>query len=274
MSGKQKKYPAKLLLFGEYAVLDGGQALAIPYEKYFGYWDYLAQAEQAVFDLRPFVEYLKDSTLSAHLDLIAFAKEVDSGLLFRSTIPMGYGAGSSGAFCAAVWDRYNKDSVSIKELKSYFMVMEAFFHGKSSGVDPLVSYLNRPIITGGASFAAIQVLDPILLPKSITVFDSKIARRTEPLVNWYKKELIANTAFKKQVFQVLIPTNTRGIQALIHKDEIALKRAFETISHWQFEFFIPLIPDIIQPMWQQAWSKEISYKLCGAGGGGFFLVHE
>ena len=33
------------------------------------------------------------------------------GLYFESTIPQGFGIGSSGALCAAIYDRYSKNPV-------------------------------------------------------------------------------------------------------------------------------------------------------------------
>ncbi len=275
----QKKYPAKLLLFGEYAILDGGQALAIPYDKYFGHWDFLAKEEQPVFDLIPFVKYLKTRDLSDKLDLQAFAKDVNNGLLFRSSIPMGYGAGSSGALCAAVWDRYGEKEMSIERLKTYFINMESFFHGNSSGIDPLVSFLNKPILTGKLSPSehskpTIKVIEPIAFPKQITVFDSMISRSTAPLVAWYKNKMIKDSLFKRAVLAHLIPANSKAIDALLDEDEVALQNAFEEISHWQFEFFDTLIPDKVKVVWREAWSRKNNYKICGAGGGGFFLVYR
>ena len=73
------------------------------------------------------------------------------GLYFDSSIPQGYGVGSSGALVAAIYDKYASDKITVLEnltrdkllkLKSIFSMMESFFHGKSSGLDPLNSYLS------------------------------------------------------------------------------------------------------------------------------------
>ena len=34
----EKHYPAKLLLFGEYSIINNSLALAIPYQKFYGKW--------------------------------------------------------------------------------------------------------------------------------------------------------------------------------------------------------------------------------------------
>ena len=74
---------------------------------------------------------------------------------FDSSIPQGYGVGSSGALVAAIYDKYADDKITVLEnltrdkllkLKAIFSKMESFFHGKSSGLDPLNSYLSLPIL--------------------------------------------------------------------------------------------------------------------------------
>ena len=76
-------------------------------------------------------------------------------MYFDSSIPQGYGIGSSGALVASIYDQYAEDKITILEnltrdkllnLKAIFSLMESFFHGKSSGLDPLNSYLSLPIL--------------------------------------------------------------------------------------------------------------------------------
>ena len=56
---------------------------------------------------------------------------------------------------ASIYDKYAQDKITILEnltrekllkLKEIFSTMESFFHGKSSGLDPLNSYLSLPIL--------------------------------------------------------------------------------------------------------------------------------
>src|SRR5690606_33746588 len=67
----------------------------------------------------------------------------------------GYGIGSSGALVAAIYDKYGLEKITVLEnltrekllkLKAIFGRMESFFHGKSSGLDPLNSYLSLPFL--------------------------------------------------------------------------------------------------------------------------------
>ena len=76
-------------------------------------------------------------------------------MYFDSSIPQGYGVGSSGAIVAAFYDKYAQNKITVLEnltrekllkLKTIFSEMESYFHGKSSGLDPLNSYLSLPIL--------------------------------------------------------------------------------------------------------------------------------
>src|SRR5690606_40116616 len=74
---------------------------------------------------------------------------------FDSSIPPAYGVGSRGALVASIYDKYATEKITVLEnltkdkllrLKVIFSEMESFFHGKSSGLDPLNSYLSIPIL--------------------------------------------------------------------------------------------------------------------------------
>jgi mevalonate kinase len=44
------------------------------------------------------------------------------------------------------------------------------------------------------------------------------------------------------------------------------------ISVLEYRYFIPMIPHTIKSIWESTLDRpDISLKLCGAGGGGFFL---
>jgi mevalonate kinase len=56
-------------------------------------------------------------------------------MYFDSTIPQGYGVGSSGALVAAIYDKYAQDKITVLEnltrekllqLKTYFLKWRAF----------------------------------------------------------------------------------------------------------------------------------------------------
>jgi mevalonate kinase len=63
-------------------------------------------------------------------------KDVNGGMYFDSSIPQGYGVGSSGALVAAIYDKYATNKITVLEnltrekllqLKTIFSQMESFF---------------------------------------------------------------------------------------------------------------------------------------------------
>ena len=89
---------------------------------------------------------------AADYNLVHFEEELNRGLYFESSIPQGYGAGSSGALIAAFYEHFsispitNPSDTHLKELKKELGVLESYFHGNSSGTDPLVSYLKHSLL--------------------------------------------------------------------------------------------------------------------------------
>ncbi|MFT6324124.1 MAG: mevalonate kinase, partial [Halieaceae bacterium] len=152
---KEALFHSKILLFGEYGIIQDSMGLSIPYKAYMGELKYdQTDSEQALDSNRHLVKFhqhllaMADAKeLPVSLDLLRFGKDIESGMHFDSTIPQGYGVGSSGALVAAIYDKYavakldpnnNLSSEDIIKLKSAFGTIESYFHGKSSGVDPLI----------------------------------------------------------------------------------------------------------------------------------------
>jgi mevalonate kinase len=48
-------------------------------------------------------------------DLAELKSDVETGMYFDSSIPQGYGVGSSGALVAAIYDRYAQDKITVLE---------------------------------------------------------------------------------------------------------------------------------------------------------------
>ena len=59
-----------------------------------------------------------------------FRNDVNSGMYFDSSIPQGYGVGSSGALVAAIYDKYAADKITVLENlnpRKAFEVKDYFF---------------------------------------------------------------------------------------------------------------------------------------------------
>lgn len=282
---KFMKYYAKLLWLGEYSVIRGSHALASPYPHFSGRWQFAGggRANSRQQQLPAFAAYLesleREGTLPGALDWRRFQRELAKGLYFDSDIPTGYGLGSSGALCAAVYHRYARKRIGRSarehygELREQLARLESFFHGSSSGADPLICYLNQPVLL--LSNGKIQ---PTVLPNlpggtayRFFLLDTRRRRQTGPLVNHFV-EACRRPSFANHVHTQLIPRTNRAIQSMLAGDWPELYEHWAQISDFQWEHFQRMIPDAVRPVWNASLCHEaFSLKLCGAGGGGYLL---
>jgi mevalonate kinase len=275
-----KKFYSKVLLFGEYSVIQHSMGLCIPYTLFDGKLTFrrdnrvVVDPELKAFSL--FIKQLIDNNqLGYQFDITSFEFDISQGLYFDSTIPQGYGVGSSGALVAAVFDRYeqeNHSSLDISKLKKIFSQLESHFHGASSGVDPLISYLNSPILIKSKN-----ELGPVTLPKfpkgkgGVFLLNTKRSRKTEPLVNLFL-EKINNAHFNELCENALKPITNNCINNFLEADTNSLLANFKKLSEFQFEHLSPMIPVLYRELWGEGiHSDDYFLKLCGAGGGGFLM---
>lgn len=266
---QQIRFPAKLLLFGEYTVLLDGQALAVPYPHFYGQWQ---QGKKIDERLKLFAQFLETNT-QQDIDYQQFIKDVQKGLFFDSNIPMGYGVGSSGALCAAVYELYaQQKGKNIADLKAIFAKMEAFFHGKSSGIDPLIAYCQKALWMQTNDWQLLDHFDTISTKKAqFFLLDTGQKRQTSHLVNWFMEQNEKAT-YRTAMLETLSPLVHSIIQALVQKETANVFSLFHQISDYQWQYFQPMIPSFLQETYQAALNSDwYKLKLCGAGGGGFFL---
>ena len=274
------KYNAKILLFGEHTVIKGSQALAMPITKHFGSWQYAfdSMEKQTLQQKLPLlVQYLNEQSLDSVLDLASFSKELQAGLYFKSNIPTGYGMGSSGALCAGIVDRYQLQlPKSYAKLKQLFGQMESFFHGTSSGMDPLVCYLNYPVLFSSNGEVDRVDLRPLGASKkgmdrAIFLLDTHIQRETAPYVNGFLKRC-EQSAYNEQCKEELVPLVNQAIQDTMVGNWEKLYQSWEGVSYLQYDLFDFMIPDAFKEIWLQGLKSDaFKLKICGAGGGGFLL---
>lgn len=260
-------YPSKILLFGEYTVTNGSGALAIPFFGHSGHW--IQQAGTVDFTLLDFQEYLA-STLSKQLKTEQMYVDLQDGWRFLSTIPQGYGLGSSGALVAAVFDRYQQKSIEdLASLKELLAKMESFFHGKSSGIDPMVSYLKEPVLISPKGIEKVGI--PPFFNIQIFLLDSFTPRNTEHWVQHFQTKKTSSDGFK-QAIDLLGEINESIMASYMEGDEDAFWKDGKALSHHQFIHFREFIPESHQNIWENSLLKDDYFlKICGAGGGGFTL---
>ena len=267
-----KQYPAKLRLFGEHSVLRGSQALAVPFRQFGGYWTY-SQDFSKQYDLPKLANYLKKLSEKGEMpiDTEGVLSALSKGFYFDSNIPRGYGLGSSGALVAAMYDVFglNKD-LPINELKIVLGKIESYFHGSSSGLDPLVSYVQKSILI--KKDKSIAVLDGIKTDTKMFLLDTHQSRKTEPLVQIFMEKCDKTPQYNALVENELVPYVDDAIAAFLQNKTGLVFDIVHQISHFQYRFFPEMIPLAFKNVWLEGLASDVfKLKLCGAGGGGFIL---
>jgi mevalonate kinase len=276
-----RSFASKVLLFGEYSVIQNSHALAMPYPLFEGKLAFdKTNKGQRDPELSALSRYLKKAEETGELDFefdaSSFSFDVGQGLFFDSTIPQGYGVGSSGALIAAIYERYVKNAqeldTSIDVLRKRFALMESHFHGSSSGFDPLISYLNQPILKkNGQGMISVNLEENSDAKGAFFLLNTGRSRKTEPLVNLYL-EKCKSEEFSYLCESELLPITNHCIRDFLETDKESLWKNFELLSRFQHEHFRPMIPKLYLDLWEQGLnSKNFFLKLCGAGGGGFLL---
>jgi len=277
---------AKILLFGEYGIIEDSQGLTVPYSFYKGtlkFSDLTSEFERkSNLSLKKYSDYLMNIELDEKfkLNIADFQKDITGGLFFDSNIPQGYGVGSSGALVAAIFEKYSfikytPESISkdeLKELKKVFGVLESYFHGKSSGIDPLICYMNLPILIENK-----ENVDRVSIPKSeegkgaIFLIDSGMTGETGPMVQIFFEKM-KTEGFRKTMKEEFIRYNNACIDTFLKKEMNPFFRNLKNLSVWAYEHFKPMIPESIYKAWKNGLDTNAYYlKLCGSGGGGYIL---
>ena len=261
----------------------GSEALLTPYYSAFGEWSSVinrpsAQAFESNESIRKFYNYLNDNDGFRILDLKRFEMEINAGLFFDSNIPLGYGVGSSGALVAAIFDRYKLIEINdIPKLKNFLAKMESFFHGSSSGMDPLQCYLGKPFILSQQSTdnrqQSFTILNDDFMSDDIHIFliDTKIKSPTAPLVERFK-ELRKDATYLDKFDNEYVPLISKCIKSLIDKNNDDFYKYLSQVSKLQIELLSHTIPEETRDYFLTDINNDgFQVKLCGAGGGGFLL---
>lgn len=267
-------------------MIEDSQGLVVPYSFYKGtlkFSDSDSEFEKkSNFHLQKYTDFLENLSLPEQfkLDVNRLKEDISNGLFFDSNIPQGYGVGSSGALVAAIFEKYSftkhdPESISkedLKNIKAVFGEMESYFHGKSSGMDPLICYMNLPILIENK-----ENLDKVAIPKgeegkgAIFLIDSGITGETGPMIQIFFEKM-KTEGFRKTLKEEFIRYNNACIDSFLKKDMNPFFRNLKKLSYWAYEHFRPMIPESIFNIWKKGLDSNAYYlKLCGSGGGGYIL---
>ena len=270
---------SKILLFGEYGIMLNSDALSIPFKKFSGYLqksNLISNKERIsnkkIIELYNYI--IKNESLSEIINFQNFKNDINSGLYFKSNIPIASGLGSSGALVSSIINKYSKidlSSIQNEELKKIMSIIESKFHGNSSGFDPLVSFFNKPIMLSAGN---IKLLNNLKFPNfKIYLIDSEISSSTSEMIELFNQK--QNQKDFLSVFNSsFIKITNECIYNLMYSSD-HFKDSIKNLSETTFENMNEMIPESINEIWQEGLqSNKYFLKLCGSGGGGFFLAFD
>lgn len=315
-----KNYPAKLLLFGEYSLLYGSDGIVFPLKQYSGHWLYPVDHQNEQPDHHAQTSINSRKTLSPaalqvtgniNLELLKFAefgmrekslhkfrwndflRDIMQGLSFSSSIPPGMGLGSSGALCAAFYDRYSncpeqsvvldennllsQTTPSLLKLRNDLSLLESFFHHKSSGIDPLVSWSHQAFHLSGMHHVNIFQSEHEFLQHlrslniSIYLLPCDIRRHTNEWVEKFRDfyQQAEMTYWTHDIFVPLVNQVVQKFLNIEHDFWLHLKKLCSIQHDKLFNFFPKPHQELVEKF---AKVERFALKLCGAGGGGFSLI--
>lgn len=281
---------SKILLFGEYGIIKDSKGLSIPYNFYNGALKIdtapteITQKSNA--SLKRFADFLQEVEAEqkelVQFDFIALFSDIENGLYFDSSIPQGYGVGSSGALVAAIYDKYAVNKITVLEnltrdkllqLKKIFSAMESFFHGNSSGLDPLNSYLSLPILINSK-----EHIEPAGIPYqekegkgAVFLLDSGTISETAPMVQIFMENM-KKEGFRNVIKNQFVKHTDACVEDFLQGDMKSLFGNLKQLSKVVLDNFKPMIPRKFHELWQHGIETNAYYlKLCGSGGGGYML---
>lgn len=287
-----ESFNSKVLLLGEYSALYNSMALVMPYDRFSGQLTFADGDTKNKFAFRSNEFLKKFSTFVANhtdenfvLEVKKFEQEIENGLFFNSNIPQGYGLGSSGALVVAIFLRYLKKTKEFKDelknltlgtaqkLKKSLGQMESFFHGTSSGLDPLSIILNKPILYKSAD----EIL-PVSIPgrneegkNFIFLLNTGIPRQTSAMMQHFRS-FCDETEFRNKIQNELVNYTNASIQSFLENDSSVLYKNLDNLIRFQIREMKFFIPSPFQSVIQEGINNgDYFLKICGAGGGGFML---
>ena len=277
---------AKILLFGEYGIIKNSKGISIPFNLYSGSLDIDKSLNKKIKSsneqIKSFYDYLKLKFDNDEFNFETFKSDIDDWLYFKSSIPTGYGVGSSGALVAAVYDKYSLKKIKIEKkinaekiivLKNIFSKMESFFHGESSGLDPLNSYLSSPILIKSK-----KEIETISIPYQIKngnqgffLVDARGSSNTRILVDKFLESMKDNE-FEKLFKNEFVEYSNSCIDDFLDSNFNSLQKNIKKLSKFTYDNFKAMIPEQFDSIWLKGLKTDDYFlKLCGSGGGGFIL---
>jgi mevalonate kinase len=283
------EYPSKIMLVGEYGVVVDGEALTIPFNRFsarvrkatdipYGKEEEADLSRKYLADLFGFISSIPGNSFHASPDLELFSRYLDDYWL-ETTIPTGYGLGSSGAVSAAIYDLFFPDAgrLELHEQKQDLASIESYFHGKSSGMDALTCHAGKPLYFLRNGKIRPVEFNPATIPGGYRFFllDSGERFDTGPLVEYFLQQL-NDPGFANSIRNEYLVLNQKLIEALLGTRKADPALLVRAISDFQFNHFRRMIPETALDLWIDGVVSNVYYLKLNGSGGGYMLgiTHE
>jgi mevalonate kinase len=274
-------YPSRVILVGEYGELAGGSALTIPFKKFHikvgrtthippGKEKEVFQSVRILKELHQFICDLPEGSFHAPPDLVKFSDHLEYYWL-ETTIPTGYGLGSSGAISAAIYDLFFPESrnVSLSLQKDDLTLIESHFHKQSEGIDPLTCFVGTPLYTRQDGTLQKVDFDPARIQGDYRFFllDSGERFDTGSLIKHFLDQMEI-AGFASSIRKEYLIINQKLIETLLGHRIADPGMLVRVLSDYQFTHFRKMIPANMLDLWIEGQvSGEFYLKLNGWGGG-------
>jgi mevalonate kinase len=254
--------------------LQGATALAIPLLGFGGKWAYEADSTDRKKRQQRLPEMCDNQAIreAQLIDCEALQRDIAAGIFFDANIPTGYGLGSSGALCAAVYARYGiRPAADLSQAKKDLAILESFFHSSSSGIDPLTSWVAQPLLIEQKEKVRVANLKQWTNAPIVFLLDTHTPRQTGPLVQWFLAQRVVGP-FADMLEKHYLPVHEELVRAWLQADDLGFWAAARQISALQFQYWTPMVAESMRHFWAQSLeNQDFILKICGAGGGGFLL---
>lgn len=233
---------AKVILFGEHAVVYGKPALAMPISSLRSYVSITEHKDQA---LRIIAEDLQETysirtieptetnesglvkIVKYTLNELAYTQPPKININIHSEIPIASGLGSGASISTAIartLSTYTDRVISDERLNQLVYEVEKLYHGSPSGIDNTVIVYERPVF-----FQQGQPLQPlhILRPLYFIIANTGIPAPTREAVNDVR-QLVLNTPEKtNMILERIGEISMQARQELMEGDEESLGRLMQ-----------------------------------------------
>ena len=200
----------------------------------------------------------------------SFVEKKPTGIFYLSSkIPLGYGLGSSAAFCLSLSDIFSQLSY-VQDVVDFAWKLENFFHGKSSGSDIQAVYHKKPLIF--KSSQSFEFFKPQWHPH-IYLYNTGISSSTRKCVEKVSDMFDQFPEKSESIYKQMEQSVNQSIEALKSSSEEeglellvqAIARACDCFEGWGL--LEPLRPSIERLESLGA----LAVKPTGAGAGGCLL---